>query len=116
MTTSLIDYYLLVFVFIIALILLRRDTQRYATSEHITQIDNNDEDKRVYVASRITDKENPGAKILLVMYSIYCRKCKSTNIFVDMSDEDESIHITCRDCGYITRIELEKLFVKKKEE
>ena len=109
-----IDYYLIVLVFIVALWRLRVDTQRYASTENITKIEDT-EDHTVYVASGITDKENPGAKILMVMYSLYCRKCHSTNVFVELSDEDKSIHVLCRDCEYITRIKLSKLFVKHED-
>lgn len=114
MITSIIDYWLLIIIVAGALLLLRRDTERYATSENITKI-NEDDNNRVYVASRITDTKHPGAKILLVMYSLYCRKCDSTNIFVEMSEEDDSIHVECRDCGFVTRIKLSKLFIKKEK-
>ena len=44
-----IDYYLIVLVFIIALWRLRVDTQRYASTENITKIEDT-EDHTVYIA------------------------------------------------------------------
>ena len=114
MITDVIVYWLLIVIVSASLVLLRKDSERYATCENVTKI-NEDDDNRVYVASRMTDTEHPGAKILLVMYSLYCRKCDSTNVFVELSEEDDSIHAECRDCGFITRIKLSKLFIKKEK-
>lgn len=100
----------LIFFILIALIILHKDASKFAETNHLTRL-NDDENKRVYVASGITDKIHPGAKILLVMYSLFCRKCDSTNIFVDLDTDDDFLQITCRDCGRVTRIKLTDLMV-----
>lgn len=105
-----IDYYLLVLVVLVALFFLNKDVKRYADHEYLTQI-KNDRDERVYVASRMNDENASGAKILMVLYSLYCRKCHSTDVFVELSEDHDFLLITCRNCDKVTRVKLTKLFI-----
>lgn len=105
----------LIFFILIALIILHRDAAKFAETSHLTRL-NDEESKRTYIASGITDKIHPGAKILVVLYSLFCRKCDSTNIFVDLDVDDDFLQITCRDCGRVTRIKLTDLMIHNAEE
>lgn len=109
---SLIDYYLLIIVVIIALFALHKDVKRYADHEYLTKI-KNDRDERIYIASRMNDENSSGAKILMVLYSLYCRKCHSSDVFVELSEDHDYLLITCRNCDTVTRIKLAKLFIDK---
>ena len=104
----------LIFFILIALIILHRDAAKFAETSHLTRL-NDEETKRTYIASGITDKIHPGAKILVVLYSLFCRKCDSTNIFVDLDVDDDFLQITCRDCGRVTRIKLTDLMIHSAE-
>lgn len=105
----------LIFFILIALIILHRDAAKFAETSHLTRL-NDEESKRTYIASGITDKIHPGAKILVVLYSLFCRKCDSTNIFVDLDVDDDFLQITCRECGKVTRIKLTDLMIHNADE
>ena len=105
---------IIIFLILIGLILLHRDASRYAETSHIIRL-NDDNEQRMYIASGVTDRVHEGAKILLILYSLFCRKCKSTNIFVDLDTENDFLVMTCRDCGMITRIKLTDLMLEFKE-
>ena len=105
---------IIIFLILIGLILLHRDASRYAETSHIIRL-NDDDEQRMYIASGVTDRVHEGAKILLILYSLFCRKCKSTNIFVDLDAENDFLVMTCRDCGMITRIKLTDLMLEFKE-
>ena len=105
----------LIFFILIALIILHRDAAKFAETSHLTRL-NDEESKRTYIASGVTDKIHPGAKILVVLYSLFCRKCDSTNIFVDLDVDDDFLQITCRECGKVTRIKLTDLMIHNADE
>jgi len=106
---------IVIFLILIGLILLHRDASKYAETSHIIRLNDSNE-QRIYIASGVTDKVHEGAKILLVLYSLFCRKCKSTNIFVDLDTENDFLMMTCRECGMITRIKLTDLMVEFKDD
>lgn len=107
-----IEMYLIAFFVLISLIALNWDAKKYAMLNNITTIYDNDE-RRIYIGSGMADNEYKGCKILMVMYSLFCRKCNSQNIYVELNDEASSLDVYCKDCGYVSRIKLEKLIVKQ---
>ena len=112
MTFGIAEMYVMIIITIILIVILKRDSRKYAETQNITRLDNEDDrDRREYIASGITDGDFHGAKILVILYSLYCRKCGSTNLFAEIAETKEHIHVECRDCGYITLIPLKKLII-----
>lgn len=99
-----------VVIIMILLLILRRDSQKLAITQDVTEIANKS-NTRIYVASHVSDRKNPGAKILLILHSLYCRKCDSTNVLVDLSDDGRMLIIKCRECSYSTRIKMDDLLL-----
>ena len=91
-------------------IVLRINASKLADTRNIARIDiGEDEGRREFIASGVSDANNKGSKILVILYSLMCRKCDSSNIYADISEDKEHIEITCKDCGYITIIPLKRL-------
>ena len=112
MNFGIAEMYVMIIVTLILIVYLKKDATKYAETQNITRLDNGDDNnRREYVASGITDGDFHGAKILVILYSLYCRKCGSTNIFAEIGESKEHIHVECRDCGYITLIPLKKLII-----
>ena len=107
-----IDYYVIMLFTIGCLWLLKTNAEKVAVMEHFTVLKDS-EDQRTYIASGVSDNEFKGRKILLVMYSVYCRKCESSDVFVEMEKDSESLEVNCRKCGHITHLKLNKLFIKE---
>ena len=106
------EMYVMILITILFIIILRINVSKFADTRNITRIDvGEDEDRREFVASGITDPRNHGSKILVVLYSLFCRKCDSVDIFAEISDDNEHIELVCRKCGYITLIPLKKLVI-----
>ena len=112
MTFGIAEMYVMIAVTFILILYLKHDSARYAETQNITRLDNGDDhDRREYIASGITDGDFHGTKILVILYSLYCRKCGSTNIYAEIAETKEHIQIECRDCGYVTLIPLKKLII-----
>jgi RNase P subunit RPR2 len=93
------------------IVYLTHDAKRMAETQNITKICDDVDGRREYIASGITDYNHPGAKILVILYSLFCRKCDSTNIFAEIAEDKEHIQVICRDCGYNTLIPLKKMLI-----
>ena len=106
------EMYLIAFFVLIGLIALTIDAKKYAMINNVTNLFD-DSERRIYIASGMTDNEYKGSKILMIMYSIYCRKCNGQDVYVELSDESKSLDVYCKSCGYVSRIKLEKLVVKQ---
>ena len=109
-----IDYYVLVIVTIGCLLMLKINAEKVAVMQHFTILQDS-ENQRTYIAAGVSDTEFNGRKILLVMYSLFCRKCNSSDVFVEMESDSESIEVECRKCGHITHLKLNKLFIENKD-
>ncbi len=94
------------------ILLLRRDAAKIAETQHIIRLDGGEsENRREYIASGLSDNQKPGSKILCILYSLYCRNCDSSNIFIDLSETKDYLELHCKDCGYNTLIPLRKLMI-----
>ena len=114
MELSVFEMYILIMITGIFILILKRDSKKYAETQNITRLDDgNDEHRREFIASGISDYKYAGAKILVIMYSLYCRKCMSSNIFAEISEDKEHVQVICRDCGYITLIPLKKMLINE---
>ena len=114
MELSVVDMYVIIVIVGILVVILRRDATKYAETQNITRIDSGEsKTRREYIASGITDSSFPGSKILIIMYSLFCRKCNSTNIFAEIGEDKEHVQVFCRDCGYTTLIPLKKLLISE---
>jgi RNase P subunit RPR2 len=98
----------MIIIILILLLILRHDAKKYAITQNVTTLID-DKTGRVYVASHVSDRKYHGAKVLMVLHSLYCRKCKSDNIFVDLSDDASMLIIKCRDCGHTTQIPVKNI-------
>lgn len=106
------EMYLIIIVTIILMIVLRINVGKLADTRNITRIDvGEDGNRREFIASGMTDPRHHGSKILVVLYSLFCRNCDSTDIFAEISDDKEHIELVCRKCGYITLIPLKKMII-----
>ena len=117
MQMGLVEMYVIMLIVGIFILLLRRDATKFAETQHLQRLDNGeDQGRREYVASGLNDKQNTSAKILCILYSLYCRNCNSTNIFIDLTETKDYLEIHCRECGYNTLIPLKKLLIHEELE
>ncbi len=115
MEFGIFEMYIMIAITLIFIIILKRDSQKYAETNNITKLDQNEDGtRREYIASGVTDYSKSGSKLLIIIYSIFCRNCDSTNIFAEISEDKEHIQLTCRDCGYNTLIPLKKMFIHER--
>ena len=106
------EMYLIIIVTIILMIVLKINANKLADTRNIARIDvGEDESRREFIASGVTDIRHCGSKILVILYSLFCRNCNSTDIFAEISEDKEHIELVCRKCGYITLIPLKKLVI-----
>lgn len=114
MDMGLFEMYVLVAIIAILILYLRKNSTKFAETQNITRLDVSDDDnRREYIASGVTDQNFPGSKILIIMYSLFCRKCNSANIYAEIGEDKDHVQVYCRDCGYTTLIPLKKLIIKE---
>lgn len=111
MELGIIEMWVMAIVVGLLVVYLTIDSKRMAETQNITKLHDDVDGRREYIASGITDYNHPGAKILVILYSLFCRKCESTNIFAEISDDKYHIQVICRDCGYNTMIPLKKMLI-----
>lgn len=112
MNIGIIEMYFLIVVVFVCIFILRRESTKYAETKNITRLDIGEEnERREYVASGLNDNDYHGTKILMILYSLYCRRCGSSDIFAEISDTNEHIQVYCRKCGYTTLIPLKKMLI-----
>lgn len=112
MQFGILEMYVIMTIIGLLILLLRRDAAKVAETQHLIRLDGGEsENRREYVASGLNDNQKPGSKILCILYSLYCRNCDSTNIFIDLSETKDYLELHCRDCGYNTLIPLRKLVI-----
>ena len=112
MQLGILEMYVIMTIIGLLILLLRRDAAKVAETQHLIRLDGGEsENRREYVASGLNDNQKPGNKILCILYSLYCRNCDSSNIFIDLSETKAHLELHCKDCGYNTLIPLRKLMI-----
>ena len=104
-------YFLIILVFI-CIFILRKHSTKYAETRNITRLDTGEDDgRREFIASGLNDHDYHGNKILMILYSLYCRRCGSSDIFAEIAESNEHIEVYCKKCGYTTLIPLKKILI-----
>ncbi len=112
MQLGILEMYVIMTIIGLLIFLLRRYAAIIAETQHIIRLDGGEsENRREYIASGLSDNQKPGSKILCILYSLYCRNCDSSNIFIDLSETKDYLELHCKDCGYNTLIPLRKLMI-----
>lgn len=107
---SIIEMYLLMLIFSAFMYYLYKDSKRFAYTENVVLLEET-ENRRSYVSYKPTGHKKE--KVLLVLYSIICRKCNSNDVLVELCEDDDCIHIVCKKCKYVTRIKLADIAINE---